>query len=97
MTQSESWKVVLTKPAFRDLEYWQKANPGIYQKTLEILELLKTEPLNLNTVGKPEWLKHNLTGCMSRRITKSDRCVYRVFAEEKIIQVLQLRHHYAAN
>lgn len=94
MTQSDDWKVILTKQAFKHLQYWQTAEKGIYQKALEILELLKTQPLDLNTIGKPEWLKGNLAGCMSRRITQADRCVYRVYREEKIIQVLQLRFHY---
>ena len=45
-------------------------------------------------VGHPEWLKGKLAGCMSRRITWADRCVYQVLKKKKIIKVLQMRFHY---
>ena len=43
-------------------------------------------------IGKPEALKHSLSGYWSRRINLEHRCVYRIEANE--IQIAQLRHHY---
>ena len=43
-------------------------------------------------LGKPEPLKHDLTGYWSRRITKEDRLVYRV--EGGVIYIAQRRLHY---
>ena len=91
---SKSWKVKLSKQSESDLKYWYKTDKKIYKKVLKILEILETNPTNLNTIGKPEWLKGNLTGFMSRRINQVHRCVYQVFRKEKIIKVLQMRWHY---
>ncbi|MFQ5677281.1 MAG: Txe/YoeB family addiction module toxin [bacterium] len=76
------------------MKYWQKTSKNTFQKCLDILKQLETEPTNLQTVGKPEWLKGNFTGCISRRITKADRCVYEVLEKQKTIKVLQMRFHY---
>jgi toxin YoeB len=43
-------------------------------------------------IGKPEPLKHNLSGCWSRRIDKEHRLVYEV--TENLITVLSMKGHY---
>ena len=43
-------------------------------------------------VGKPEPLKHALSGFWSRRITDEHRMVYRI--EEGAMLIAQLRFHY---
>jgi toxin YoeB len=43
-------------------------------------------------VGKPEPLKHALSGFWSRRITDEHRMVYRV--TEDALEIAQLRFHY---
>jgi toxin YoeB len=42
--------------------------------------------------GKPELLKHPLSGYQSRRITEEHRIVYKV--TEDAILIAQLRYHY---
>ena len=42
--------------------------------------------------GKPEPLKHNLSGLWSRRISKKDRLVYRF--DEKCISIFAIGGHY---
>ncbi|PWH86234.1 Txe/YoeB family addiction module toxin [Brumimicrobium oceani] len=44
--------------------------------------------------GKPEQLKHELSGYWSRRINKEHRIVYEVFEEENKVVVLSLKGHY---
>jgi toxin YoeB len=44
-------------------------------------------------IGKPEPLKHDLSGCWSRRITKEHRLVYSL--EGDVLIVHQCRFHYA--
>lgn len=92
-----TWIVKLTRQAEKDLKHWQKTNKNTFQKCLDILKQLETEPTNLQTVGQPEWLKGNLAGCMSRRVTKADRCVYEVLLKQRTIKVLQIRFHYDDN
>ena len=43
-------------------------------------------------IGKPEALKHALSGFWSRRISEEHRMVYRV--EAGALQIAQLRYHY---
>ncbi len=43
-------------------------------------------------MGKPEPLKHALSGFWSRRITDEHRMVYRI--EGDALQLAQLRYHY---
>lgn len=91
---SRNWTVKLTSQAEKDLKFWHKNNRKVYEKCVEILRQLEADPINLQTTGKPEWLKGNLAGHMSRRITRVDRCVYEVIKDQKIIKVLQLQFHY---
>ena len=46
----------------------------------------------LQVIGKPEPLKHGMSGYWSRRITDEHRMVYKVDAEALFIA--QLRYHY---
>ncbi|WP_084515144.1 Txe/YoeB family addiction module toxin [Nocardia acidivorans] len=43
-------------------------------------------------IGKPEPLRHNLSGWRSRRITQEHRLVYRV--ADGVIHILSRRHRY---
>jgi toxin YoeB len=43
-------------------------------------------------IGKPEALKHSLSGCWSRRIDETNRLVYQVADEELVI--ISCRYHY---
>ena len=43
-------------------------------------------------IGKPEPLKHSLTGCWSRRINREHRLVYEV--NENIVFILSAKGHY---
>ena len=54
-------------------------------------EMLRSEDLTRG-LGKPERLKHNLSGLWSRRISQKDRLIYRFDA--KSIYVFALGGHY---
>jgi len=55
-----------------------------------LFESIQKDPFK--GLGKPEALKHNLTGVWSRRITKKDRIIYKVF--DYYIEVYSLKDHY---
>lgn len=44
--------------------------------------------------GKPEPLKHNLTGKWSRRINKTDRIIYSVDGDKILVYVFSMTGHY---
>jgi len=61
---------------FEDLAWWIEKNR---KKALRIIKLIKEVQRNPFTgTGKPEPLKHELSGCWSRRIDKKHRLVYQV-------------------
>ena len=43
-------------------------------------------------IGKPEALRHNLSGLWSRRITRGDRLIYNF--DEKSIHIFAIGGHY---
>ena len=57
-----------------------------------IKELIRTDDPTAGT-GKPEPLKHNLTGFWSRRITQKDRLVYKF--DDSSIYIFAVGGHYA--
>ncbi len=76
--------------AWEDYVYWQQFDKKVLKKVNELLKDISRSPYE--GIGKPEPLKHALSGFWSRRITDEHRLVYRV--EGKTIQVAQARYHY---
>ena len=78
------------KHAFEDYIFFQKND----KKTVErINKLLKDITRSTFAgIGKPEALKHNLSGFWSRRISNEHRLVYTV--KNNSIYILQCRYHY---
>jgi len=78
--------------ALEDIEYFKKS--GNIQIQKKITELIADIMLHPETgLGKPEQLKHELTGCWSRRLDTKHRIVYRV--SKNTLYVLSLRGHYS--
>jgi toxin YoeB len=76
--------------AFEDLDWWVKNDR---KKALKIIRLIKDihrEPFQ--RMGKPEPLKHEISGCWSRRIDDEHRLVYEVLEDK--IRILACRYHY---
>lgn len=76
--------------AFRELEEWGQLDWRRQQKVLELIQQAAREPFT--GPGKPEPLRHQFSGCWSRRITQEHRLVYRV--TDEAIVVVSCRHHY---
>ncbi|HEY9560415.1 MAG TPA: Txe/YoeB family addiction module toxin [Anseongella sp.] len=74
-----------------DLKYWKKSgNKRIQKKISELIENIKIHPFE--GIGKPELLKHNLSGLWSRRINREHRLIYEV--GDTFVQVHSLVGHY---
>jgi toxin YoeB len=76
--------------SWEDTLYWRQFDKKVLKKVNELLKEISRSPYE--GIGKPEPLKHALSGFWSRRITDEHRLVYRV--EGKTIQVAQARYHY---
>ncbi len=80
-----------TDQAKEDIEFFKKSGNKIVLKKLHSLleELLNTP---FSGVGKPEALKHELSGYWSRRINHEHRLIYKVVDDSVVIY--SLRGHY---
>ncbi len=78
--------------AFEDLQWWVEHDRKVALRVFKLIQEAQRAPYE--GTGQPEPLKHELTGCWSRRITQEHRLVYRVSEEEDKIRVLACRYHY---
>ncbi len=76
--------------ALEDLKWWIKNNQKIALKIISMINEIERNPFE--GLGKPEPLKHGLSGCWSRKITSEDRIVYQVTANK--IRIIQCKFHY---
>lgn len=75
---------------FEDFAWWVENDRN---KALKIIKLIKDIQRNpFERIGQPEKLKHELSGCWSRRIDQEHRLVYEVL--ETKIRILACRYHY---
>jgi toxin YoeB len=82
--------LVWTKEAWKDYVYWQ----GQDKKTLRRINKLisDTQRTPFEGIGKPEPLKENLSGFLSRRIDESNRLIYVV--DNSQLTIISCRYHY---
>ena len=83
-------KLVFAEEAWEDYLYWQKQDKRMVERINKLIRETHREPFA--GVGKPEALKHALSGYWSRRITDEHRMVYRI--EGTALLIAQLRFHY---
>jgi toxin YoeB len=83
-------KLIFSDHAWEDYLYWQKTDKKILLRIHTLIRETMRTPLA--GMGKPEPLKHALSGYWSRRITDEHRFVYKV--TEDALSIAQLRYHY---
>ena len=83
-------KLIFSEEAWDDYLYWQKQDRKMVERINKLILDVKREPFS--GLGKPESLKHALSGFWSRRITDEHRMVYRI--EGDALLLAQLRYHY---
>ncbi len=83
-------KLIFAEEAWEDYLYWQKQDRRMVDRINKLINETQREPFQ--GIGKPEALKHALSGFWSRRLTDEHRMVYRV--EGDALLIAQLRFHY---
>ena len=83
-------KLIFADDAWDDYAYWQKEDERMVERINKLIRETQREPFA--RMGKPEPLKHALSGYWSRRINDEHRMVYRV--EGDALMIAQLRFHY---
>jgi toxin YoeB len=83
-------KLIFAEKAWEDYLYWQKTDKKVLNRINTLIKDIKRE--SFEGIGKPEPLKHALSGYWSRRINDEHRIVYKIYQESLLIA--QLRYHY---
>ena len=79
-----------TEEAWKDYQYWIDNDKKILKRINMLIKDIDRNPYE--GIGKPELLKANLQGYLSRRIDSEHRIVYAV--ENKEIVYISFRFHY---
>lgn len=83
-------KLTFSEHAWEDYLYWQKTEKKTVRRIHQLIKEIQRTPFE--GIGKPEPLKHGLSGYWSRRINGEHRIVYKVTEDAPLIA--QLRYHY---
>ncbi len=87
------FKLKIEDEAKKDLKYHQKkGNKSDIKRISRILEELEEHPAT--GIGRPEELKHSLSGLWSRRINRFDRIIYEIKDQEVLVLIISARGHY---
>lgn len=83
-------KLIFSEHAWEDYLYWQRTDRKILDRINKLIKEAQRSPFE--GTGKPEPLRHGLSGYWSRRITDEHRFVYKV--DKDSFFIAQLRYHY---
>ena len=82
--------LIFSDHAWEDYLYWQKTDKKMVKRINSLIKNIQRSPFE--GIGKPEPLKHALSGYWSRRINDEQRIIYKVDFES--VYIAQLRYHY---
>ena len=83
-------RLIFSENGWDDCLFWQKSDKKVLKRINQLIKEIQRTPFE--GIGKPEPLKHALSGYWSRRINEEHRVVYRI--DDDSILIAQLRHHY---
>ena len=85
-------KLTFSTNAWEQYLYWQTTDKKILKRINLLIKEIQRAPYQ--GIGKPEPLKHGLSGYWSRRINDEHRIVYK--HQNDTILIAQLRYHYGS-
>ena len=83
-------RLIFSEHAWDDYLYWQRSDKKRLKRINALIKDIQRSPCE--GIGKPEPLKHALSGYWSRRINDEHRLVYKV--SDDSLYIAQLRYHY---
>ena len=83
-------KLIFAERAWQDYLHWQKTDPKMLCRVNALIKEIPQNPFA--GIGKPEPLKHALSGYWSRRVTEEHRIVYKLL--DNAVLIAQIRYHY---
>ena len=83
--------LTFSSTAWENYLYWQSTDKKMVKRINILIKDIERSPYE--GIGKPEPLKHGLSGYWSRRINDEHRIVYK--PHNDTILIAQLRYHYS--
>jgi len=83
-------KIIFSAQSWEDYLYWQQTDKQILKRINGLIKDIFRNPNQGK--GKPEPLRHAISGYWSRRINDEHRIVYKV--KKDSLFIVQLRYHY---
>lgn len=83
-------KLIWDEEAWDDYLEWQSEDKKTLKRINKLIKDIQSSPYS--GLGKPEPLKHDLSGYWSRRIDDYNRLVYKV--EDNELRIAQCKTHY---
>ena len=80
-----------TDRAWDEYLTWQEENKKLLRKLNKLIKDIERSPYD--GLGKPELLKHDLSGWWSRQIDEPNRIVYRI--KDGNLEISQCKGHYS--
>lgn len=82
--------LVFSPQAWEDYQHWVQTDRKMVRRINELIKDTLRNPCS--GIGKPEPLRHALSGFWSRRISDEHRMIYRVAGNN--LEIAQLQFHY---
>lgn len=83
-------RLVFTRHGWDDYQHWVNTDRATLKRINRLIEDVLRDPFT--GIGKPEQLRHALSGAWSRRVSEEHRLVYLVDGDDVVI--LQAKYHY---
>jgi toxin YoeB len=83
-------KIVFADRGWEDFSYWIETDRKLAAGIVRLIKEIERTPFE--GLGKPETLRHDMSGFWSRRITDEHRLVYAI--DKNRVLVAQARYHY---
>lgn len=83
-------QILFEVKAFEEYNEWARVDKKIFQRISKLIMEIRRNPFS--GTGKPEPLKHELSGCWSRRIDDVNRLVYVI--EDDVLRIISCKNHY---
>ena len=83
-------KIIFSEESFADYQLWALEDKKLYKKINELIKDIIRSPFS--GIGKPEPLKHELSGYWSRRINEEHRLVYKI--TDNSLLIASCKYHY---
>lgn len=76
--------------AWEDYCEWQRTDKATLKRINALIKDIQRDPFH--GIGKPEPLKHNMSGFWSRRINNTDRLTY--YLKDNVLIIVSCKGHY---